>query len=86
MDEMISVVLPSATEPDGTITKEIPNPLYSYQFTSGMGTDSVNNELQSPNTYTGSVRCPDLKGDQHNDLASVGFPPLDFYTNLLSCA
>ncbi|MCJ1402921.1 hypothetical protein MMC11_006142 [Xylographa trunciseda] len=71
MDETISVVLPSATEPGGTITKDIPNPLYSYRYTSGMGTDSVNNELQSPNTYTGSVRCPDQKGEQHNDLAST---------------
>ncbi|MCJ1437735.1 hypothetical protein MMC27_007122 [Xylographa pallens] len=70
MDETINVVLPSATEPGGTITKDIPNPLYSYQFTSGMGIDSVNNELQSPTTYKGSVRCPDQNGNQHNDLAS----------------
>ena len=55
--------------PDTTEIKQIPNPLYSYAFTSKMAMDLITSELQSPFQNKWSLRCPDVNGVTHDEIA-----------------
>ena len=65
---MIDVEVPGSEEGTTTV-QSIHNPLYSYEYTSDYAAKILYKELESPEVWTESKRCPNAKGENQMNVA-----------------